>query len=777
MTATETTTGTAPSRATLPNTELSKPARPHQPLWWSEFWLIALTAITIVITRRLFQSWDYLFAMALLGIGTHVLIRETRRQNWPLPLAALASAVLGGLLCTKLLYDYTLYAQFFPTGFTFSQLGADLSNAWSEFGFVVAPTEATNGFVLAAAIGAWAIAVSSDSLAFRHKSAFSACIPAFILMMFIGALATDGWAVLSAAIAVFCALLFAVTHRLAHRKVSWLRGGSPVRRQARSPVRLSLGLAAAAAIGAAVLTPLLPGADGNALIALKDLDGESRPARVALNPLVDARGRLVSTSNAELFRVEADAPAYWRVSGLGTFDGSVWGSDRSYSDASGQLREIGQDEPVLSQVVTIEALDSIWLPAAYEPVVFEGEDVLYDPETATLVLRGGIELETGRSYTVTSSLTVPTVEQLNAAGDTVPEEIGGYYTDLPADFSPEIVALAEEITAEAGTPFARALALQNFFLDNFTYSLSATSGHGTDRLQTFLFDDRRGYCEQFSGSYAAMARAIGLPARVAVGFTPGELVDGVYVVRGEHYHAWPEVWIGDRWVYFEPTPGRGAPRTTAYTGVSVQQAAPGDPNSVLLAEDTGEVVPNNDLLGDLSIEGGVSGLTGVLEDFSGEDAGVLNSFDGTVLVVVVLVALAVLVAAGLTWLIAVPTLAWLRRERRRRRAQGDYRAEVQCSWQDLCEALDAAGTQRSIGESHTEFATRAAETNGLDFAATQKVASAMDYACFAQNEPAASEVDMQDSRVRDLKHTLREQSSPWTRVRRTYLNRSRQQIQ
>ncbi len=748
------------SQAT-PDRDIPAPQiRPHQPLWWPEFWLIALTMVIILATRRLFDSWDYLFIMLLIGIGTHALMREMRRQYWPLALAMPATLVLSGWLCAKLVYDQTLFGGVLPTITTFKEIGADLSDSWFEFGFVVAPTEATDGFLLATAIAAWAIAASADSLAFRHKGTLSACVPVFVLMMFIGALATDGWAALSAGVALFCAVLFTVTHRLAHANVPWLRGGSPTRRQAHAPVKLSLGLAAMAAVGAILLTPLLPGAQGEALIALKELDGGASAARVALNPLVDARGRLVSSSNVELFRVEADAPAYWRVSALGTFDGFVWGSDRSYSDASGQLREIDPNEPVLSQVVTIAALDSVWLPAAFEPVRFEGENTLYDPETATLVLRSGVELETEQSYTVVSATGLPTIEQLSTADGVLPEEIAAYYTALPSDFSTEIVSLAEEVTAQATNAFEQALGLQNFFLNNFTYSLAATSGHDADRLQRFLYEERSGYCEQFAGSYAAMARSIGLPARVAVGFTPGELMDGVYVVRGEHYHAWPEVWIGDRWVYFEPTPGRGAPGATAYTGIAAQQAVPGEPSGVEISEDPlASIVPE-----DLGIP--PSDLTGFNEDFSGESGTVSAGFAWRWLLIP-LVALAALV---LVWLTLVPLLARQRRLARHKRARGNHRSEVQSSWLDLCEALQVTGMQRSVCESHREFAKRAADISMLDRATVDEIARTVDYACFAKQAPDKNATTSLNSKVHELTRLVRAQNSAFRRFR--YLYRS-----
>ena len=112
-------------------------------------------------------------------------------------------------------------------------------------------------------------------------------------------------------------------------------------------------------------------------------------------------------------------------------------------------------------------------------------------------------------------------------------------------------------------------ALQDSFRDgSFTYSLAVQPGQSTSAIEAFLFENRVGYCEQFAGAFAAMARAVGLPARVAVGFTPGQpdpLTPGRYVVRGENAHAWPEVYLaGIGWVGFEPTPGEVWPGVSTF---------------------------------------------------------------------------------------------------------------------------------------------------------------------------------------------------------------------
>ena len=120
------------------------------------------------------------------------------------------------------------------------------------------------------------------------------------------------------------------------------------------------------------------------------------------------------------------------------------------------------------------------------------------------------------------------------------------------------------------------MAIQQYLRSSpFRYDLSVPAGHSGDSVARFLFVTKRGYCEQFAGTFAVLARLAGLPTRVAVGFTQGERDDatGVSTVRELNAHAWPEVFLGSAgWVAFEPTPGRGIPGAESYTGAVESQA-------------------------------------------------------------------------------------------------------------------------------------------------------------------------------------------------------------
>src|SRR5205823_8713476 len=128
----------------------------------------------------------------------------------------------------------------------------------------------------------------------------------------------------------------------------------------------------------------------------------------------------------------------------------------------------------------------------------------------------------GETYSVTSSLPNLTGGDLASVPPLDPTT-EKHYLQLPA-IPKRVRDLAEQIVAGRHTEYEKALALQNFLRGApFSYNLNVPAGHSGNALERFLFVTRQGYCEQFAGSYAVMARAVGLPTRVAVGFTPGDL--------------------------------------------------------------------------------------------------------------------------------------------------------------------------------------------------------------------------------------------------------------
>ncbi|MFT7648169.1 MAG: transglutaminase-like putative cysteine protease [Candidatus Poriferisodalaceae bacterium] len=713
------------------------------PLLGAEVLLAALTVVALFGMRRLFADWSYLAPTLVAAIVSHGLSALLRRFRWPLVPATVASGIAMIVVVAAVQYSDTLWL-LLPSLDTWRQVGTDLADAWSAFSVVKAPAEVLPGFITAAAIAVWFLAHVADAAAFRIRTAVEAIAPTFIVLVFTSMLGIDSHRLtLSTAfigIAVFFTLLLRITYPI-HPSVPIT---ATRHRQAPALLKAGFGLSVATLAVAVVFGPVLPGVDSRPVVDWKDLDGSSAP-RVTLSPLVDARGRLVQQSALELFQVTADRPAYWRVSGLDRFNGSVWGSDQRYAQTEGQLASSAgvSNDDLLVQEFTITGLDGIWLPAAFEPTRLEGENISWNEPTATLVVSRGSVLDPGSTYRVTSLAASPTRDQLISASPVVPADIAATYTALPADFSPRITQAAVDITSAFNTTYEKALALQNHFLDNFVYSLDVEEGHGGNRMENFLFDDNRGYCEQFSGTFAAMARSIGLPTRIAVGFTPGELVDGQYIVRGENYHAWPEVWIDGQWVYFEPTPGRGAPGAQGYTGVAEQQV---NSTAGLEGEGGGFVGPQTPTPVIEEIFEDQSGLTEeplVVETGSKVEPWVI--WTGAAIVIIIVV--------GGLWMLAIPGLDHMRRARRRKRAANERQA-IEASWNDLIESMYRSGVPRRSTETHVEFAERAGQRTSADAAALRHIAITVDEARYAPDPPTAATAHDTRQRVRAVEDQL-----------------------
>jgi transglutaminase-like putative cysteine protease len=221
----------------------------------------------------------------------------------------------------------------------------------------------------------------------------------------------------------------------------------------------------------------------------------------------------------------------------------------------------------------------------YAPASVTGLVGQWSWEPDALSIRSDSSNARNQVYEVASVQVAPSVDELVAAGTTVEPGLDRYL-QLPSDLPAVVATTAAQVVAGATTNYAKAIALQAFFTGGqFTYSEDAPvkkgyDGSGASVLAAFL-QAKSGYCVHFSSAMAAMARTLGIPARVAVGFTPGEAVsttdggDPEYRVTTHDLHAWPELYFaGIGWVRFEPTPGRGV--TPAFAPLAVDD--PSTPN-------------------------------------------------------------------------------------------------------------------------------------------------------------------------------------------------------
>jgi hypothetical protein len=119
---------------------------------------------------------------------------------------------------------------------------------------------------------------------------------------------------------------------------------------------------------------------------------------------------------------------------------------------------------------------------------------------------------------------------------------------------------ARRLVGAAPTPYQAVLALESWLRQggDFRYEERPLRASDAPPLVDFVLASKAGYCQQFAGAMAVMLRLLGVPARVAVGFTSGAYVEGRWRVTDHNAHAWVEAWFpGHGWVPFDPTPGRG----------------------------------------------------------------------------------------------------------------------------------------------------------------------------------------------------------------------------
>jgi transglutaminase-like putative cysteine protease len=659
---------------------------------------LAVAAFSIAVAAgfaRVFSGWSFmtdLVLVALAGHGIGLLLRRLRLSGW---LAVPITTVVLIWLIAAVYYPDT-FSWGLPTGATWDLFTTELADVRSQFRTAVAPVIYGAGWDVLAAIGLAIAVLLADVFAFRALARAETLVPGGVLFVFVAAVGDDR---LRVALTVSLIVVGVATTAVLRTYYSPTPGRSTASMRRLWPAVIAMALIVAATAG--FIGPRLPGADAAPLYETR---GRGGGVTEVLSPLVDIRSRLTNRSDKVLFEVRADFESYWRSSALPEFDGRTWGlPDQPLESADDTLGAPRSGAEQLRQEVTIRALGGTLVPAAPDPFQATGpsgrNDLRWVPATSTLVMVDD-DLEPGDVISIVSASPRFDPEALAAATST--DAGDDVYTELPEDLPPVVAETARTVTAGSTGPYEAARMLQGWFQREFDYSLEVQSGHGNSAIESFL-RERVGYCEQFAGTYAAMMRTLGYPARVAVGFTSGtETAPGEFSVLGRNAHAWPEVWFDEfGWVAFEPTPGRGAPGAENYTGIPPQQDAPTTDEAPVEADGT-QTPPTTVALGaidqqfDPNIPQEFADPTGAGQTVDPDVGSEQNTAGRWFLVIAVLLGLAALAPAVV-------------RQIRARVGRRTPEQELARLWGASVDALGVAGVPVTPSKTPTETAAATAE--------------------------------------------------------------------
>ncbi|HVV36820.1 MAG TPA: DUF3488 and transglutaminase-like domain-containing protein [Acidimicrobiales bacterium] len=530
--------------------------------------LVLLDLVAAVCLGRLFTTGGALGPILAGVVVGHVVAVGGRLRHLSAG-ATTAAAALAALVTATVTVvpQHTFFG--LPTPGALHALLMALSSARRDFGVAIAPTAPTEGFVAACVMAVIVLATLADWAAFRMRTTVEAAVPAFTLFTFAAVLGTTRERT-SATLAFVGALLvwFVVDHVVVvARTRPWFQGSADAGRRALSRAGVSIGVIG---LVGALLGLAIPFSQQPPAVAWRNRNRNH--ARTTISPLVDIRTRLVERSDVVAFTVKSAQRSYWRLTSLNVFDGEIWSSKGSYKDVDKDKALKNRAGNQATQTYSIASLNSIWLPVAYRPASTPSIDgISYDSDADAFITEK--PTSNGLAYSVRSTVPSFTPDELRHSK---PAPVSAGELEVPPTIDSRVVALAGQITHGLTTPYDKALAIQQYLRSSpFRYDLDVPPGHGDDAIVRFLFITHRGYCEQFAGSYAVLARLAGLPTRVAVGFTAGDYdaASGTWTVRELHAHAWPEVFLGSAgWVAFEPTPGRGIPGAQSYTGAPESQA-------------------------------------------------------------------------------------------------------------------------------------------------------------------------------------------------------------
>lgn len=664
-------------------------------------WLLGCAALTIAI------------------LATGLMLRRLRQRALVVVLGTTAIFIL---LMTGLFASEEAVFAIIPTPAVLAAIPSKVDAAMELIIQGSAPLAVTPelAFVLFAGIGVLTVVLDAVVLGGRWVMLG---VPALIAVFIIPSLAVprDVEASQFVVFAACLALLLRSEVRGRERLVDGLVRRSP------GVTMSATAVTAAALIATVVIAPTLPSVVRPAPAPLSVFSNR-------INPTLALGNDLRSPTSVQVLSVSTSAPAapYLRVVTLSEFNGSVWVPDSAKgeplgADAKLPVPTVAGDVRVIDYESNIEVVNlaSPWLPVPFPTVTIEGLQGNWLAADNNQTVFSRTTTTAGQKYRAIATVARPTLEQARAAAVTSRANTGSAqaYTALPPDMPSIVRETALEVTSEATTDYDRLIAMQRWFRGpDFRYSLEAPvaagfDGSGVDAVAAFL-EVRRGYCVHFASAFALMARTLGIPTRIVVGYLPGvstpERVNGqtVFTVSSTQLHAWPEVLFPDiGWVPFEPTNSLGTP--TNFTAASVTgpgngNGEAGDPNASdpsASPTTTPSLAPD-----DAAQRGGGSAA---------------RTVDPTPWLVALLLVLVALASPGV-----------LRELRRRGRLAATHSGDAVAAWREVLDDAVDLGIHFSPGESPRVFARRMISTHGAPEEELMLLVSAIEDASYAPGSAA-----------------------------------------
>ncbi|GII02421.1 transglutaminase TgpA family protein [Planobispora takensis] len=763
----------------------------------------AATGAVALSLYPLFQEGTWFWAslgiiLVVTGVGM-----LASRYTVPNGLVPAAQLVAVWIYLTAVFTGDAAWAGVVPTKESLIELAGLVLTGFADIQRFAVPVPDNAGIVLLTCAGVGLIAILVDLFAVRLRRSALAGLPLLSLFVVPASFMDDplSWPTVVVAALGFLGLLAAdgqerVTHWgravLVRRAPSFV---APRPAAETTTLRLSGKRVGFTAIILAILLPsLVPTLEPDPLFGFGVGSGNGRGGNsISIpNPMVNLRGELSLPANSTVltYNTSDGAPRYLRLYSLDIFDGEQWTmsptqgrpEDRTFEGPMPPAPGQSPSMPAASVTTDVSVSDEVenmkFLPLPYpaSQVRIEGD---WRPDRDTLMVFSTRDDARGLTYRVTSTEPKPTADLLKTVGN-APQPINERYLRLPENLPPEIRQLAEDQTDANATPYEKAIQLQEFFTTTggFTYNL-ATQGHGGTALTDFLIRSRAGYCEQFAASMAVLARVLGIPSRVAVGYTGGVNYSGQWNVGTRDSHAWPELYFeGAGWLRFEPTPngptGQGSATRPIYSQPEVTTGGDDEPTTSPSSAPTSSDTPG---------QAADTPRNPMLD----------RELGGAFLPVEEEMPLAVKIGIGVAALLLIALvpgmIRWQLRLRRRRAysrdtvqveaAQGSApivavrsnlgQATVTAAWAELDDALCDYGMTRRPSESPRALARRLSEQYEFDAEATAsmaKIAEAVERMLFART-PAPTGSLRED--VRRVRRALAATVSRGRRIRAVLL--------